>query len=115
LAEWLLFIAPIAFAFSYQRICTGGAFKSLWSCLLVLIALLTFARSAWITFLAELLLVAPRSGGQSPNVRCSIWIGLFFFSPLAIYMPFFSARAEVLNRCSRVLTGIALELFQQVH
>lgn len=117
LAEWLLFIAPIAFAFSYLTKSVRAARLSRYGAVfLVLIALLTFARSAWITFLAELLfLSATIWRAELKRSLRSILIGLFLFSPLAIYMLFFSARAEVQGSTDAraMLTGIALELFQQ--
>lgn len=117
LAEWLLFTAPIAFAYSLLADSVRMARLSRYAGIfMTVIALLTFARSAWITFVVELLfLSATVWRPYLSRFARSILIGTLFFSPLAVYMLFFSARSEVQGSTDAraMLTGIAWELFQQ--
>lgn len=117
LAEWLLFTAPVALAYAKLTHSKRAARLSLASAgFMALIALLTFARSAWIVFFVELLfLSALLWSKQLKQAKQRVVQGLALFSPLAIYMIFFSAKAEVQGSTDAraMLAGIALELFRE--
>lgn len=117
LAEWMLFTAPAALALSRL---TSSKQIARWCIVasigMTVIALLTFARSGWITLFVELLFLSATIWREGIK-RFWRWIcmGLALFSPLALYMAFFSMRAEVQSSTDSraMITGIALNLFQQ--
>lgn len=117
LAEWLLFTTPAALAFAlFTKSIRAARFAQYGAALMVLIALLTLARSAWITLAVEVLFLSATIWRSwiKRSVR-AILTGLLLFSPFAWYMYFFSSRAEVQGSTDAraMLAGIALELFRE--
>ncbi len=115
LAEWLVFVAPIALCVA-ELVEDARAKKVLYGIagFITLIALLTFARSAWITLIlqAGCLLYFNYRRELRTHLR-SLIVGAFLLSPLAIYMVLFSSRTEIQGSTDAraMLTGIAWNLF----
>ena len=117
LAEWLLFTAPVALAFSLMtKSELVKKYSQYGAAFMVLIALLTLARSAWITCIVELLFLGATiwRAWLKRSLQTVLAVALLF-SPLALYMAFFSSRAEVQGSTDArvMLAGIALELFRE--
>jgi uncharacterized membrane protein YwzB len=117
LAEWLLFAAPAALAYAQLTNSVRAARLSRYSAVfMTLIALLTFARSAWITLMVEVLFLSMTLWStQLKRAKQFIVEGLLLFSPLAIYMIFSSSSAETQGSTDAraMLAGIAIELFRE--
>ncbi len=116
LAEWLVFIAPItlcAAALTSDR--QERRVLYIASGFVTLIALLTFARSAWIALLVQAACLVYLNYRQ--EVR-RYWQKLVaaavLLSPLAIYMAVFSSRTEVQSSTDSraMMAGIAWSLFK---
>ncbi len=116
LAEWLVVAGPFALALGcwthdarVRRWCWAAAG------LCVAVALLTFARSAWIVIVLQVL-VAGATVWRSQAAKAWVWlarIGWVLILPLAGYMAWFSLRAEVATSTDAraMLTGIAWRAF----
>lgn len=116
LAEWLVVAAPFALALAHwthhprvRRACQVAAV------LCLVVALLTFARSAWIVVLVELA-VASLTIWRPQLAKFWAWfvrLGWLIVTPFAAYMAWFSLRAEVATSTDAraMLTGIAWKAF----
>lgn len=116
LAEWLVFVAPLALCLA--ELCQEKKQKRLLYVLaafMTLIALLTFARSAWITLILQAGVLAYFNYRQAvrKHVR-ELVTGLMVLSPLAVYMVIFSSRTEIQGSTDAraMLAGIAWSLFK---
>lgn len=116
LAEWLVFIAPITLCVAElvddkrrKRLLYGIA------AFITLIALLTFARSAWITLIVQAAwLLYLNYGRELRRHWQKLVTGLVLLSPLAIYTVLFSSRTEVQSSTDSrsMMAGIAWSLFK---
>ncbi len=116
LAEWLVFVAPLA-------LCAAELTEERrWKYLLrglagfmTLIALLTFARSAWITLVVQAVCLLFFNYRRSIRVH-GAWLakGAILLSPLAVYMFFFSSQVQIQGSTDSraMLSGIAWSLFK---
>ncbi len=115
LAEWLIFVAPLALAMAElvkDRIAKQVLY--VFAGFMTLIALLTFARSAWITLILEVGFLAYFNYREQLKRHLkTVLMYVFLFSPLAIYMLHFSSRDEVQSSTDAraMLAGIAWNLF----
>lgn len=116
LAEWLVFTAPIALVLALLTSSKDVRRWSLYAAgFMTLIALLTFARSAWIALGVEALFIAFTIGRQWMKMhRRELAWGALFFSPLLIYMLLFSSSVEVQGSTDTrsMLIDIAWSLFR---
>lgn len=116
LAEFLLFTAPVALAASLltRKKEHKNAFQVVAS-FMAGIALLTFARSAWISFIFQMGLLSATIWREwiKTNRRILTYIALAFL-PLAIYMLLFSSTAEVQSSTDAraMMTEIGWETFK---
>ncbi len=116
LAEWLVVAAPFALAlgsWTHQARVRRWCWAVAGLCLAV--ALLTFARSAWIVVCLQVL-VASATVWRSRLAKAWAWfarLGWALLLPLAGYMAWFSLRAEVATSTDAraMLTGIAWRAF----
>lgn len=117
LAEWLLFTAPVAVA--YGALSDSPRLKRFaWyaAAFMGAIALLTFARSAWITAFVEIVFLCVTVWREDVKRSSrAILMALIGFSPLALYMVIFSSRSEVQSSTDAraMLAGIGLQLFRE--
>lgn len=116
LAEWLVVAAPFALAlaaWTHERSLRRWLYAA--SMLCAFVALLTFARSAWIVFSIEMVLLfatvwRPLFWRVLRFMRQGLWLA---FLPLVGYMAWFSSRQEVASSTDAraMLTGIAWQWF----
>lgn len=115
LAEWLVFVAPVALCLAELTEDTRSK-KVLYvlSGFMTLIALLTFARSAWITLILQALCLGYFNYRKQVYRHVESLIKLVvLMSPLTLYMAMFSNRVEVQGSTDAraMLSGIAWSLF----
>lgn len=116
LAEWLVFVAPLALCLAelvedkvMKKVLQGA------SLFITFIALLTFARSAWIAIILQVICLIYLNYRQVVQKHLRALIPyLLLVSPLAIYMFLFSSRTEVQGSTDAraMLSGIAWNLFK---
>jgi hypothetical protein len=116
LAEWLAFTVPITIALSFLTSSKRARrFLVAAAALQAFIALLTFARSAWIVLAFEAVLLGWFVWREEVKRWASaIIISLVFLLPLGLAMVVYSSSASVSGSTSSrlMLTGIALNLWQ---
>lgn len=117
LAEFLLFTAPLALALAIMAGVKEEKKFAIWCGVFMYgVALLTFARSAWIVFVVQILILAATVWKDwiKEHVR-QIWYGIAAFTPLAAYMAYFSLTSEVQSSTDAraMLTEIGVSLFKQ--
>ncbi len=115
LAEWLVFVAPIALC-AAQLIEDKRARRIMYGIagFITLIALLTFARSAWITLVIQVAcLIYFNYRRELKRHLRSLITAVVLVSPLAVYMVAFSSRTEIQGSTDarKMLAGIAWSLF----
>ncbi len=115
LAEWLVFVAPLALcAAELTNDKRGKRLLYGLSAFMTLIALLTFARSAWITLILQAACLIYFNYRQELKRHLRALVsGVILLSPLAVYMVLFSSRTEIQGSTDAraMLTGIAWSLF----
>ncbi len=116
LAEWLVFTVPIAFVLAFL---TRSVRVRRWSFVLAgfmtFVALLTFARSAWIALAVEIIFLGCTiSRPWIRTHRRELFFGIVLFLPLLFYMMIFSSQSEVQSSTNTrtMLTDIAFQLFR---
>jgi O-antigen ligase len=117
LAELLLFTAPVALAFAVlTRHAQARTYAMAAAVFMTVIALFTFARSAWIALTVEaaILFGTVWRGWAREHVR-KIALGFILFLPVAGVMLWivFSPQIQGSTDARAALTGIAIQLFQE--
>ncbi len=116
LAEWLVVAAPFALALGrWTHLTKVRRWSQVAAVLCLAVALLTFARSAWIVVFVQLL-VAGVTVWRARLAKLWAWftrLGWVIVAPFAGYMAWFSLRAEVATSTDAraMLTGIAWRAF----
>ncbi len=118
LAEWLVVAAPFALAlaaWTHEKKLRSWLYAAAFLCMIV--ALLTFARSAWIVVALELFLACATVWRSHlslfwKRVRRGLWLCIL---PLVGYMGWFSLRSEVASSTDAraMLAGIAWDGFSR--
>lgn len=115
LAELMLFTGPVALAYGLlTKVREEKLLAYLAAGIMTAVALLTFARSAWIALGVEILLVALTIGREWFKERKKyVMLAAACFIPLALYMAVFSASSGVQSSTDAraMLTGIAWRLY----
>lgn len=115
LAELLLFTGPVALAYGLLAKAREDRLIAFVAAgFMTLVALLTFARSAWIALGVEVLLVSIIIGRGWIKERIKyVWLATVCFIPFVLYMGIFSASSGVQSSTDAraMLSGIAWQLY----